>query len=217
MVKRRTGLALALIAATAAALLAVRGAPRPAPADAGHASLAVLDETVLMVEPPVAADWPALAGTDGATLGRQALDGRWSLVFFGFTSCPDVCPTTLQALSAMARAAGSAVADGSARIVFVSVDPERDTPQRMRSYLSGFDPRIVGATGSPQSLRAFTAAAGAHFEASASGFDHSTSLFVLDPRARLAAVILRPADPARIAADLAAVRRSHDARSEARR
>jgi protein SCO1/2 len=215
--KPRATLALALFAALAAALFAWGAATPHVHPEGGPAALAALDETVLRVEPPVAVAWPALVQADGATLAPQALQGRWSLVFFGFTSCPDVCPTTLHALGAMARPSDSAVSDGTARIVFVSVDPERDTPQRLRSYLAGFDARIVGATGSPEALRAFSTAAGAGFEASGSGFDHSTSLFVLDPRARLVAVILRPSDPARIAADLATVRGFVDPHTEARR
>ena len=78
--------------------------------------------------------------------------GRPYAVFFGFTHCPDVCPTTLLEMSNNLKALG-ADAD-RLRIVFVTVDPERDTPELLRQYLSSFDPRIVGLTGSEQQIAA---------------------------------------------------------------
>ena len=74
----------------------------------------------------------------------QDLKGQPFLVFFGFTHCPDVCPTTLFDVSEIFRALGP---DKQVRALFVTVDPERDTPQVLKDYLSSFDPRITGATG----------------------------------------------------------------------
>jgi cytochrome oxidase Cu insertion factor (SCO1/SenC/PrrC family) len=80
----------------------------------------------------------------------------------------------------------------------------------MRSYLGAFDPRIVGLGGEMASVRRFSAAAGAGFEANESGSDHSTSIFVLDVSGRPVATLLRPSDPKRIVADLLKLRASHD-------
>jgi protein SCO1/2 len=197
----------ALLAAAACALVSVYISPAPSRHD-GHAPLGALEETLLRLDPGEPVALPALVTGDGQPLAPDRLRGRWSVVFFGFTACPHVCPTTLQTLAAVSRDPASGVASGAAQIVFISVDPERDTPDRVRSYLENFDRRIVGLTGSPEAIGRFVAAAGAGYQAHADSIDHSTSLFVLDPAGRLAAVLLRPADPVRIIADLRSLRGS---------
>jgi protein SCO1/2 len=87
----------------------------------------------------------ALTTQDGTTLTDRELRGAPFLVFFGFTHCPDICPTKLFEISETLRAAGSQGA--KLRALFVTVDPERDTAAVMKSYLGSFDPRIVGLTG----------------------------------------------------------------------
>ena len=87
----------------------------------------------------------ALLNGDGRTVTEKDFAGTPFLVFFGFTHCPDVCPTKLFELSQMFRAMGDKGA--KVRAVFVTVDPERDTPDVMKAYLSSFDPRIVPLTG----------------------------------------------------------------------
>lgn len=171
-----------------------------------HASLAALDRTVIAAARREPLAVPPLQGADGKPFAAERLHGRWSLLFFGYTSCPDVCPTTLQALARFARDPAGGIATGETQVVFVSVDPERDTPQRVAAYLGAFDARFVGATGEREAIARFTQAARAGFEASGTRIDHSTSLFVVDPDGRLAGVLLRPADPERIRADLAALR-----------
>ena len=81
----------------------------------------------------------------GKTVTEASLQGHPTLVFFGYTHCPDVCPTTLSDLSQMLEALGPGKTAG---VVFITVDPERDTPAVLKDYLSSFDPRIVGLTGS---------------------------------------------------------------------
>jgi protein SCO1 len=154
-----------------------------------HASLEATEQTLLLVPPGKPVEVPGVA-----------LEGRWSIVFFGFTSCPTVCPTTLQVLSRLR--------DDATQIVFVTTDPANDTPERMRSYLAAFDPRIVAATGSGAALARAAESVGAGSQVKPGGMDHSTSLFVIGPDARLAGIMLRPSDPARIASDLALVRAS---------
>jgi protein SCO1 len=82
----------------------------------------------------------------------QDLKGRPFLVFFGFTHCPDVCPTTLFEVSEILRAAGPGAKD--ARALFITVDPERDTPAVLKDYLASFDPRVIGVTGDSEAIAA---------------------------------------------------------------
>jgi protein SCO1/2 len=166
-----------------------------------HASLEAIEQTLLVAEAGSPVAIPALVQADGKPVSRQAFEGRWSLVFFGFTSCPDVCPTTLQVLG---RLAGE-----PAQILVVTTDPANDTPERMRAYLAAFDPRIMGLTGSADSVAQLAQSMGAGFRDMPTGMDHSTSLFVVDPAARVAGVMLRPANASRIAADLALLRNAH--------
>ena len=182
------------------------GGPHGGP-HGNHQALAALAQTLLPVERGAPVAVPALVGADGLPFAPARLKGRWSLVFFGFTSCPDVCPLTLQLLSAAARDSASGVSAGATQVVFVTVDPKRDTPARLKSYLAHFDERFIGLTGSRANLDRFAAQLGAASEPSgAGGIDHSTSVFALDPQGRLAGVMLRPADPSRIVADLNALR-----------
>ena len=181
-------------------------------ADRAHHDLEALTQTLLPVERGAPVAVPPLVTSEGVPFSAERLKGRWSLVFFGFTSCPDVCPLTLQLLGAAARDSASGVPAGDTQVVFVTVDPERDTPARLKSYLAFFDRRFIGLTGSRANLERFAAQLGAASEPSgASGIDHSTSVFALDPQGRLAGVMLRPADPARIVADLKTLRAPRDA------
>ncbi len=93
-----------------------------------------------------------LVNQDGKTVTERDLAGKPYLMFFGFTHCPDVCPTTLQQISDVLAALGPKA--DALRTVFVTVDPERDTPETLKTYLSSFDPRIVGLTGSPEQVAA---------------------------------------------------------------
>ncbi|MGF7056006.1 protein SCO1/2 [Bosea sp. OAE752] len=88
-----------------------------------------------------------LTTQDGKPLSDTDLRGSPFLVFFGFTHCPDVCPTKLFEISEALRAAGESDKAKNLKALFVTVDPERDTPEVMKSYLSSFDPRIIGLTG----------------------------------------------------------------------
>ncbi|MBS7696741.1 MULTISPECIES: SCO family protein [unclassified Chelatococcus] len=94
----------------------------------------------------------ALTAQDGRTVTNKDLLGAPFLVFFGFTHCPDVCPTTLFEASELLRAAGPE--GDKLRVLFVTVDPERDTPEVLKSYLGAFDPRIIGLSGSPETIAA---------------------------------------------------------------
>src|SRR5664279_2189140 len=95
-----------------------------------------------------------LTDQTGETVTEKSLVGRPTLIFFGFTHCPDVCPTSLFEMSEVLRAMGSDADRVNA--YFVSVDPERDTPQAMKDYLSSFDPHLVGLTGDPEVMAKVT-------------------------------------------------------------
>ncbi len=124
-----------------------------------------------------------LVGTDGQTVTEADFAGRPRAMFFGFTHCPDVCPTTLAEADGWLKALGPAGDD--LRIVFVSVDPERDTPQSMKDYLSAFDPRIVGLTGTPEQIAAVTKAYRVYarkveLEGGDYTMDHSAAVLLFD-------------------------------------
>ena len=101
-------------------------------------------------DPPRRAPEFALAGSDGNELRLERFRGKVVALGFGFSHCPEVCPTTLATLAKARRKLG-ADAPGM-QVVYVTVDPERDSPERLRSYLSSFDPSFVGATGKPEEL-----------------------------------------------------------------
>ncbi len=143
----------------------------------------------------------------GEPFGPDRLEGHWSLVFTGFTNCPDICPTTL-ALLASVRAR---VPDERLQFVFVSVDPERDTAERIASYLAHFGASLLGATGSGAEIERFTKALGlAQVRNPGVGgeytVDHSAALVLIDPKVRVAGYFLPPHDERALAADLAALK-----------
>jgi protein SCO1/2 len=130
-------------------------------------------------------------------------------VFTGFTHCPDVCPTTLAMMADLHKR----VPRGDLQFVFVSVDPERDTPEAVARYLAHFDPALVGATGARAEMERFTAGLGLAQVRNPGGdgeytVDHSTALVLIDPDARLAGYFSAPHASDALAADLAALPRS---------
>jgi protein SCO1 len=116
-------------------------------------SVGVLAATAYVVTPdkpvlraPVIGGAFTLTGQDGHAVTDAAFKGEPLLVFFGYTHCPDVCPTSLFEISEVFKAMG---ADKKVQALFITIDPERDTPETMKEYLSAFDPRIVGLSGDP--------------------------------------------------------------------
>lgn len=137
-----------------------------------------------------------LTGTSGETVTASDLDGQIRLLFFGFTSCPDVCPTTLQKLSQAIKAMPPEL-QSQTQTLFVSVDPQRDTPERLASYVDFFDKRIVGLTGNEPELRELAKRYRTTFgydEPDADGnyaVSHSSAVYVFD-RDGKARLLLRP-------------------------
>jgi protein SCO1 len=199
----RTLIAISLIVACAGLFMVLVTAPAVT-RRADH--MAAVKQTYIVVNASLPVHVPRLVTADGGVLAPARLKGHWSVIFIGFTACPMVCPKTLAILSAVVRDPESGVTAGTLQPVFVSIDPEHDTPDIIRSYLGHFDRHIIGLTGSPDALDSFNREIGAGSKSVGSGIDHSTSLFVLDPEGRLAGILLRPNNPAQIIADLKALR-----------
>ena len=147
-----------------------------------------------------------LTDQDGRTVTERDFAGATHLVFFGFTHCPDVCPTTLQQVSDVLAALGD---KGKAmRVAFVSVDPERDDPASLKTYLSSFDPRITGLTGSPDQVSAAEKAYRAYAK-KVPGKDgdytmeHTAIVYVMDARNRFLGALDLSRSPEDSAAQLA--------------
>lgn len=132
--------------------------------------------------------------------------GRWMLVFFGYTNCPDECPLTLQEMATTLHDLGP-LADRIAPL-FITVDPARDTPERLASYLENFDTRITGLTGSDQQIAAVAKAyrvyyePGHHEESGADVVSHSTFLYLMDPSGKLNALFSQDVPPEKLTAAL---------------
>jgi len=148
---------------------------------------------------PVPSDLPefSLIDQSGKLVTADTFRGHWNLVFFGFTHCPDICPTTLQVLANARKALTDASADTVPRIVLVSVDPERDTPAILHRYLSYFGTGNLGITGELTEIRKLTSALGIYFEKAASdtdnyGVDHTAAVLVIDPAGRFSALFSAP-------------------------
>ena len=138
-------------------------------------------------------------------LDRQWLRGRWSLVFFGYTQCPDVCPGTLGMLAEALRGLPTGQRP---QVLFISVDADRDTPELLAQYVPSFDPAFRGAAGRDEDLVALVRHLGVHYERHAPGalgqytVDHTASVFLIDPGVRLKALFSPPHDAAAVGASL---------------
>lgn len=148
----------------------------------------------------------ALTDQNGRRVTERDFAGATHLVFFGFTHCPDVCPTTLQQIGDVLQALGPKGKDTKA--LFIAVDPERDTPEALKTYLASFDPRIVGLTGSPEEVATAVKGYRAYVrKVPTKGDDytmeHTALVYIMDGRNRFvnALNLTKPANEA--AADLA--------------
>ncbi len=160
---------------------------------------------VFKSQAPAAVGGPfQLINQDGVPTTEKVLKGKWSAVFFGFTYCPDVCPGTLQGLSAATDILGPKAE--KLQIVFISIDPARDTAEQMKTYLSAdYVPKTtVGLTGTQEQTDAAAKAYKVYYAKVGDGpgytMDHSTAIYLMDPKGRFKTVIpynLPPADIAR--------------------
>ena len=147
----------------------------------------------------------SLSSQDGRPFDLESLKGKWSFVYFGYTYCPDVCPTTLAELARARKLLEQAGADAATQYVFVSVDPQRDTPQRLAQYVAFFDRTFLGATGSDEALTGLTRQIGVAYafpegkKGDRYAVDHSSIVALFDPDARLHAVFTPPQEAQGIA------------------
>ena len=152
-------------------------------------------------EPRPIADF-ALYDRHGDPFSRADLEDRWSLAFFGFSSCPHICPDTLFQLT---RAAESLPEGQQPRVWFIGVDPERDTPERLDEYAERFGGDLVATSGPDAQLRALAMQLGVHYNVPEHepgewyNVDHSMDVLLIDPQGRWAGVLKAPHDGEAIA------------------
>ena len=152
----------------------------------------------------------AFALQDGA--GRTVTDrdfrGRWMLVYFGYTRCPDACPTALQDMANALDLVGARKSEVA--IVFITVDPARDTPQVMKDYVSGFEAPITALSGSPDAIAVAARAYRVYYAKHPTkdggyDMDHSSIIYLMDKAGRFQANFTHETPPQQIAAKLRAV------------
>jgi len=157
--------------------------------------------------PPRAAADFALTNQDGQTARLSDYRGQLVLLFFGYTHCPDACPTTLAQFKQVRAQLGSQA--DRVRFVFITVDPERDTPERLRQYLAAFDPAFIGLTGATADLEAVWKGYGVYREKRAVGgtaagylMDHTARIYAVDARGNLRLTWLLDTDTADLLQDV---------------
>jgi cytochrome oxidase Cu insertion factor (SCO1/SenC/PrrC family) len=134
----------------------------------------------------------ALIDGDGHAVTERSFPGKWLLIYFGYTYCPDVCPTSL---NRVAEALDRLGPDGAEiQPLFITVDPERDTPAMLRDYVKAFDPRLIGLTGSPEAIAAAAKAYRVYYRRTDQGsgasdylIDHSALTYLVDPQGAVVA------------------------------
>jgi protein SCO1 len=171
--------AIAPIVVLAAATLLAFAAPAAEPLKAGTFT------------PARAAPQFSLTGSDGTQVELSEYRGKVVVIGFGYTSCPDVCPTTLGVLTQARRKLGAGAAE--LQVIYITVDPQRDDVQRMKQYLASFDPTFVGGTGSEAALAAVRKQYGVTAETKPFGASyvvaHSSSTYLVDRAGRLRALM----------------------------
>jgi protein SCO1/2 len=189
-VKRKFALLLVLVAALAGVATAWITIKRPG------ARPALEQATLLDAARPLQRF--ELVDQAGRAFLRDSLRGQWTLMFFGFTNCPDVCPTTLATLAEVRRQLADLPAGEIPVVALVSVDPARDTPEALGRYVAHFDPQFLGVTGLPGAIEALTHDLGVAVSmgpVSQDGnytVDHTAAIFLIDPSATFMAVFGSP-------------------------
>ena len=153
-------------------------------------------------QPLVGGDF-TLTDQNGKTVDQTILNGKWTLVFFGFTYCPDYCPTTLGVLNAVQERMGDKADD--LQIVFISIDPERDTPQMLKDYLSsdGFPDGVIGLTGTPEQVAKAAKAYRAFYQKVGEGegytMNHGLTVYLMGPDGQFRSAVAHDLGPSRTA------------------
>ncbi len=149
-----------------------------------------------------------LAGPDGKPVSDRDFRGRYMLVYFGYTTCPDVCPTTLSEMASAMDKLGPKAA--RVQPIFITVDPARDTPGVVRQYTAAFSPRLEGLTGTPEQIKAVAQEYRVYYARHDTGpgpndysMDHSSVLYLMGPDGAFLAPLRADEDGATMAADIA--------------
>ena len=152
----------------------------------------------LLAPPRALADF-SLIDNRGRSFGAANLRGHWSLMFFGYTNCPDYCPTTLTTLAVLEKQLRAAKTVAPPQVIFVSVDAKRDTPAQLNQFVPAFDPEFIGLTAASQPAiealaKKWGVAVRIQYAADGNNYvvDHSTVIFVIDPAGNLAAILSGP-------------------------
>jgi protein SCO1/2 len=198
---RMRWLGLVIAIALLAALFGLWTRHNVAPAD-NSAPLTLNNGTVLP-QPRLISEF-TLTDMNGQPFTRDRLHGHWNLIFFGFTRCPELCPTTLSTLNQMYQQLQSDHQEPLPKVYFISVDPERDTPQQIKQYVTGFNPNFFGATGTSEQLQQMTQEFSVMYakvmqqnngtQNSENNYtiDHSGTLLLVDPNGQLLAIFSTP-------------------------
>lgn len=156
-----------------------------------------MPQRATMLQQPLALPAFSLRDHNGEPFDNASFNDHWSLVFFGFTNCPDICPATLQQLSIARKQVIQAGESGFPDIVLISVDPERDTPEVMASYVANFGDGITGVTGSLEEIHKLTSSIGIYFHKSAGGdghqdVQHSAAVILINKSGEMSALFSAP-------------------------
>jgi protein SCO1/2 len=137
-----------------------------------------------------------LVDETGKTVTDKTYRGKWLLVYFGYTYCPDVCPTTLNTIGVALHDLGSEAE--AIQPLLITVDPERDTPETLAGYTDAFDPRLIGLTGTPQQIANAARVYGVYYRKAGEGdeysVDHTSLVYVMDPDGRFVTFFGHDAD-----------------------
>jgi protein SCO1 len=150
----------------------------------------------------------ALTAADGTAITEQSYRGKWLVVYFGYTFCPDVCPTTLMEVAGALDALGPRA--GAVQGLFITVDPRRDTPSVLTEYLKSFDPRLVGLTGTPAQIALAAKSFNVFYERQDTNdgsylYDHSLFIYLIDRDGKFVKAITSEGGSRQIADALSAV------------
>lgn len=166
----------------------------------------------LFPEPKAIEDF-TLTDQAGQPFHRNRLMGKWTFLYFGYTYCPDVCPLTLIELAKVQQQLAQKKLDQDTAYMLISVDPQRDTPQRLGEYTHYFNPKFLGATGTPEELSKLAQQLGVVYLRSPSQqdntnytIDHSSTVILIDPDAHLHAIFMPPHTPEAMVSDFIKIR-----------
>lgn len=156
--------------------------------------------TVVFSKPRIIKEF-SLVDQNGDVFDLNRLQGKWTVMFFGFTTCPDVCPTTLAMLSQWHKKLNSDIQENT-QVVLVSVDPARDTPEKLDEYMSHFNPEFVGVTGDFLTIRSLTDQLNVAFNKVVLDddytVDHSGHIVLVNPYGHYHGIVKPPLDMARL-------------------